>query len=86
MKQILLISLLILISSKNKAIELAKEIPFDSNNNKFEFTYDKNDSFFIQASCNDTIDFNLRTFKANFGFMSNPPGNGYVNQKYLSDH
>lgn len=85
MKSIVLISLLVLISSKDNTIDFAKEIPFDKNNSKFEFTYDKNDSFFIQVTCNDTTNFRLKTNGGNFGFMANPPGNSLVSYKILSD-
>ena len=86
MKQIVLFSLLILVSSKNNAIEFAKDIQFDNNNNKFEFTYGKNDSLFIQISCNATLQFSLKTSGTLFGFVVPPPGYGSVNEKYFSEN
>ena len=59
MKRILTISLLILISSKTNDIEFAKDIPFDNNNNEFEFTYNNTDNFFIRIISNERCRFNL---------------------------
>lgn len=47
MQKIILISLLILVASINRVIEFGKEIPFDKNNNEFEFTSEENGAVFI---------------------------------------
>ena len=48
MRSLILISLLILILSKNSVIEYGKEYPFDKNNSRFEFTPDKDGLLFAQ--------------------------------------
>ena len=69
MKAFIIISLFILISSKDNAIEFAKEIPFDNNNVKFEFTYDKNDNIFIKVTTNDSCKMNFETIIHSYGIV-----------------
>ena len=48
MEKFILISLLILAASKNIAIEFAKEVPFDKNNNKFQFDTENSDVYLFK--------------------------------------
>ena len=47
MSKLILISLLIFVASKNLAIEYGEEVPFDKNNNKFQFDSGNSDAVFI---------------------------------------
>ena len=47
MSKLILISLLIFVASKNLAIEFGEEVPFDKNNNKFQFDSGNSDAVFI---------------------------------------
>lgn len=50
MKSLVLISLLVLICSKNSVIEYGKEYTFDKSNNQFEFTAEQDGLAFIHIS------------------------------------
>jgi hypothetical protein len=83
MKAFLIISLFILISSKDNAIEFAKEIPFDNNNAKFEFTYDKNDNIFIKVTTNDRCKMNFDAIIHSYATDISKPGTSVITQKEL---
>ena len=83
MKAFLIISLFILISSKDNAIEFAKEIPFDNNNAKFEFTYDKNDNIFIKVTTNDRCKMNFDAIIHSYATDISKPGTSIITQKEL---
>ena len=50
MQKIILLSLFILTCSKLNAIEFDKEIPFDRNNNEFEFTTQSDGALFVSIT------------------------------------
>lgn len=58
MKSLVLISLLVLICSKNSVIEYGKEYTFDKSNNQFEFTAEQDGLAFIHISYEGSL--NLR--------------------------
>ena len=58
MKSLVLISLLVLICSKNSVIEYGKEYTFDKSNNQFEFTAEQKGLAFIHISYEGSL--NLR--------------------------
>ena len=47
MSKLIIISLLFFAASKNLAIEYGEEVPFDKNNNKFQFDSGNRDAVFI---------------------------------------
>ena len=50
MQKIILLALFILTCSKSNAIEFDKEIPFDRNNNEFEFPTQSDGSLFLSIT------------------------------------
>ena len=85
MKRILIISLFILVSSKSKAIEFAKEIPFDNNNKEFEFTYDKRDCLFIKITTNNNCYFYLYAGTYTYPKDIKEPGRSYIIDKLATN-
>ena len=85
MKRILTISLFILISSKANVIEFHKEIPFDNNNNEFEFTYDKTDNFFIKITANDSCQLNLNADEDHYSIGTSGGNSGFIIHQVFSD-
>ena len=84
MEKFILISLLILAASKNTAIEFGKEVPFDENNNKFQFDTENSDAVFIQIvyESSDSLD-HLDLEMTSDGAPSiiagfNRPGGGFI--------
>ena len=80
MKRILLISLLILISSKINVIEFGKDIPL-VNDTEFEFTYDKKDNLFFKITANDSFRFELYTRKDTYIFNGNKETIYYITEQ-----
>ena len=77
MKKLLIISLFVLISSKNTAIEFGKEVEFDKSNKEFEFS-GQPDTFFIHAVYSDSLTLKLSWGGSSTSSSSNKGGVGLI--------
>ena len=80
MKKYILISLLILAASKNIVIEYGKEVPFDKNNNIFQFDSGRSDAVFIHIvyGSSDSLNFIMTNSKDSIQTGITSPGRGFI--------
>ena len=80
MKKFILITLIILATSKNTAIEFGKEVSFDKNNNIFEFNSGESEKVFIHIlfGTSRVVQFKLTTEGEEMNWSVKSPAAGLI--------
>ena len=78
MLKLFLISLLFLVNSKDNNIEFGKEITFDKDNNKFEFTAEHNGTlfFYVYFNSDEVLKFDIHGGSTGISCTISEPGRG----------
>ena len=78
MMKLFLISLLFLVNSKDNNIEFGKEITFDKDNNRFEFTAENNGTlfFYVYFNSDELVNFVIKGDSSEVSYIITKPGVG----------